>query len=73
MRSSRVLRSRLRQRVLVTLKDGAAFDGVLFDQDDRAIVLRDSSAVGAGENRTNLPLDGEVILLLPDISYMQRT
>lgn len=70
---SRVLRSRMRERFLVTTKDGAAFSGVLFEQDDRALVLRDAQAIGMGENKANLPLDGEIILLLPDIAYLQRT
>lgn len=72
MSRSRVLRSRLRERFLVTTKDGAAFSGVLFSHDDKALVLRDAEAVGAGENKTNLPLDGEIIVLLSDVAYLQR-
>lgn len=72
MSRSRVLRSRLRERFLVTTKDGAAFAGVLYSHDDKALVLRDAEAVGAGENKTNLPLDGEIIVLLSDVAYLQR-
>lgn len=57
---------------MVTTKDGAAFAGILFSIDTKALVLRDSEAVGAGENKTNLPLDGEIIVLLPDVAYIQR-
>lgn len=66
------LASRMRERVVVTCKDGSSFVGLLFESDARSLVLRDASAVGAGENRTDLPLDGELVLLLADVSYLQR-
>lgn len=69
---SRVLRSRLRERFMVTTKDGAAFAGVLYSLDDRALVLRDAEAVAAADDKSNVPLDGEVILLVADVAYMQR-
>lgn len=69
---SRILRSRLRQRVLVTLKGGEGFDGVLFDADNHALVLRNASAVGMGERKTDLPVDGEVLILLADVAFVQR-
>lgn len=72
MSRSRVLRSRLRERFLVTTKDGGGFSGVLYSHDDTALVLRDAEAIGAGENKTNLPLDGEIIVLLSDVAYLQR-
>lgn len=70
--TSRILRSRLRERFLVTTKDGAAFSGILYASDDKALVLRDAQAVGAGENKTDLPLDGEIIVLVADVAYLQR-
>lgn len=69
---SKVLRSRLRDRVLVTTRDGSTFAGVLFESDDKALVLRDAEAVGAGENKTSLPLDGEIIVLMWDVAYIQK-
>lgn len=69
---SKVLRSRLREQVLVTTHDGASFSGVLFEADDKALVLRNAEAVGAGENKTNLPLDGEILVLMWDVAYIQR-
>lgn len=69
---SRVLKSRLRDRVLVTTKDGPTFDGVLFEADGNVLVLREASAVAAGENKTNLPLDGEIVLMMWDVAYIQR-
>ncbi len=72
MKRSRVLSSRFRERVLVTTKAGATFDGILYSTDRFALVLRQASAVGEGENQTDLPLDGELILLLADVAWLQR-
>lgn len=71
-RRSRVISSRLRERVVVTLKSGTAFRGVLYSHDDKALVLRETEALGAGERSTDLPIDGELIVLLPDVAYIQR-
>lgn len=62
---------RLRRRVIVTLKSGAVFGGVLFAADDRAWVLREAAAVGAGEHRANLLIDGELVVLVADVAYVQ--
>lgn len=72
MARSRILSSRFRERVAVTLKTGESFDGILYSCDRTALVLRQASAVGAGENKTDLPLDGELILLLADVAWLQR-
>lgn len=69
---TRVIASRVRERVIVTLKTGESFGGVLFSHDSKALVLRETHALGAGERSTDLPLDGELILLLPDVAYIQR-
>lgn len=69
---SRVLTSRLRERVVVTTKTGDAFDGILYSHDDKALVLRDCRAVAAGENKADLPLDGELIVLMGDVAWIQR-
>lgn len=67
-----MLSSRFRERVVVTTKSGDAFDGILYSADKSALVLRQAAAVGAGENKTNLPLDGELIVLLADVAWLQR-
>jgi hypothetical protein len=56
----------------VTLKTGESFAGVLFSHDNKALVLRETQALGAGERSTDLPLDGELIVLLPDVAYIQK-
>lgn len=67
-----VLAQRLRSRVIVTLKDGEAFDGVLFSADRTVWILRNAQAVGLGENGTNAPVDGEVLVLTADIAFAQK-
>ena len=71
MTNRRVLRSRLRRRVLVTLKAGDAFDGVLVDADAQSLVLRNASQVGVVNRGTPVPVDGEVLVLLEDVAYLQ--
>jgi small nuclear ribonucleoprotein (snRNP)-like protein len=66
------LEARYRSSVLVSCKDGATFSGVLYSSDGQALVLRNSQAVGLGDNSTNLPLDGELIVLLADVAYLQK-
>jgi hypothetical protein len=36
------------------------------------LVLREAQAIGAGENQADLPLDGEQIVLLDNVDYIQR-
>lgn len=69
---SRVLSSRFREPVIVTTKTGDAFGGVLYSADSKALVLRDARAIGAGDRSTDLPLDGELLILLPDVAWIQR-
>lgn len=69
---SKIITSRLRERVVVTLKTGETFGGVLYSHDSKALVLRETTALGAGERQTDLALDGELIVLLPDVAYIQR-
>jgi hypothetical protein len=67
-----VLRRRTLKRLIVTLKSGAAFDGVLFDHDSEAWVLRNAVAVAQGENGRDLVVDGELVLMVNEIDFAQR-
>ena len=69
---SRVLRSRMRSQVLVTTHENTSFSGVLWESDDRVLVLRNAAAVKAGPDQSNLPLDGELVLPWLDVAYIQR-
>jgi hypothetical protein len=68
----RLLRERLCDKVVITLKTGPSFSGVLFKVDDRAVILRDTQALGAAHNGDHLAVDGELVLFRTDIEYLQR-
>lgn len=67
----RLLRSRLRETVVVTLKSKASFRGVLFEVDDRTVVLRDAEALDPSDG-ARIKVDGEMVLARGDVEYMQR-
>lgn len=64
-----LLVSRLRKEVVVTLKSGSAFRGLLAAADRDAVVLVSATFVKAAEA---VPVDGEVIVLRADIDFLQR-
>lgn len=68
----RVVASRLRHRVVVTLKDGASFAGLLWEADQRVWVLRQAEALAAGDRNTDVPVDGEILLMIAEFAYVQK-
>lgn len=71
MRGGRVLRARVRRRAVVTLKSGATFEGIVTEADGQALVLHQAVAVAMGERSSNVTVDGEAVLLLADVAYLQ--
>lgn len=69
-RADRLIRSHFRERYLVTLQDGTAFDGLLLDADATTIVLADAQQVAANGDR--LQVDGQIWLPRSGVAYMQR-
>jgi small nuclear ribonucleoprotein (snRNP)-like protein len=65
-----LLAGRLRRRVIVNLKDGQAFGGVLFDADRDVVILRNAESINGRDDR-NLPVDGEVVILRSDVAWLQ--
>lgn len=65
-----LLEQRLRELVVVTLKTGAAFRGVLVDADDKVWVLRNAEALSADQRP--VPVDGEVVILVADVAYANK-
>lgn len=66
-----VLKTRLHYRVIVTLKSGAAFQGVLWEQDRQALILRDAEAI-PGSNQQTVPVDGELLVFVADVDFIQK-
>lgn len=69
--SAGLLADRRRKQVLITLKSGEAFSGVLFAVDRDAVVLREAVAVAYGAKAENVTVDGEAVLLRSDVAYLQ--
>lgn len=67
---SRILTDRQRTVVVVTTKDGHSYRGVLFDFDRTCLVLRNTEALDIPEGP--LPVDGELLLLWPDVAFVNR-
>jgi small nuclear ribonucleoprotein (snRNP)-like protein len=65
-----VLDERLLDYVVVTLKSGTTFAGVLYAEDSGAVVLCKAEHVQRDGSR--LPADGEVVVLRSDIDFIQR-
>lgn len=65
----RLLRQRLRRNVIVTLKDGQSFGGVLYEVDSESFVLRNAEAFG--DRGAKVGVDGEVLILRADVAYVQ--
>jgi small nuclear ribonucleoprotein (snRNP)-like protein len=64
-----VVHARVKHRVIVTLKSGQAFTGVLIEADRHAVVLRGVTVVDrAGDI---VPVDGEVVCLTAEVDYFQ--
>lgn len=66
------VQTRMRSKVVVTLKSGETFGGVLWEHDARAMVLRGAYLIGAAERGESLPVDGELLLYVVDVAYWQK-
>lgn len=64
-RLDRLVRKELRRRCVVTCKNDDVFTGVLFDADDRAVVLVDA-VTPAGDK-----VDGQLLILRADVAFVQ--
>jgi hypothetical protein len=70
MRRDRLLRQHLRERFIVTLKSGDAFDGLLDEHDESTVELLDPHVVKP--DGTLRAVDGRLYLPRTEIAYMQR-
>jgi small nuclear ribonucleoprotein (snRNP)-like protein len=67
----RLVRSRMREDVIVTMTTGDAFRGILYAADGRTFILRDAKTLTDSSGRP-VPVDGELILDRTRIDYFQR-
>lgn len=66
-----LLRTRLKAVVLVELKSGETFKGVLAGCDRRTVVLRNVEAIPS-ERAAPMVVDGELLIPRLDVKFMQR-
>ena len=66
------VRRLLKERVVVTLKSGEGFDGVLYRADRRSWELVQATALGVGERGGNAPVNGLLVLPTENVAYCQR-
>jgi hypothetical protein len=59
----------VRERVMVTMKSKAAFDGVLWESSPRGLVLVQATAM---TETGAIPVDGELFLFVGDVAYIQK-
>ena len=69
MRRDRLLRTLLRERFIVTLTTGEAFDGLLDRFDDKHLEFVDTHAV---TEQRPVRVDGRMYLPRERVAYMQR-
>lgn len=68
-RTDRLVRGVLRERFVLTLRGGEAFDGLLVDADPKTFRLVSAWAVD-GKNRVTV--DGELFIPRDQVLYMQK-
>lgn len=66
-----LFRQRLRRQVIVTLKTGESFAGILFDVDKELLVLRKAHMLDVPAAGDRAPVDGEVLVLRDEVSFLQ--
>lgn len=67
--TDRVLNHLARETVVLTMKDGRAFRGVLFATDARTVVLQQAFLLSQD---APVAIDGQLVIARGDISYLQR-
>jgi len=63
------MRQVLRDRFVATLRDGASFEGLLVDADEKTFRFADAWALD-GKNRVSV--DGELFLPRGEVLYLQK-
>jgi small nuclear ribonucleoprotein (snRNP)-like protein len=68
-----LLRTRLREEVVVVLRDDSTFQGLLYACDARTVVLRRATLQAPpGSGGAPTPVDGELLVHRSEIHYLQR-
>lgn len=60
-----------RETVIVNLKSGRSFRGVLWQRTGGFLVLKHAQTIGRGPDGGLVPVDGEVLVPFGDIEFVQ--
>lgn len=71
-RTGYVLRQSIKERVIVTLKTGEGFDGILFWADGKTWELVQAKALGVGHQGADVPVNGTLLIPAANVAYCQR-
>lgn len=71
MLGGHILRQKTHQAVIVTLKSGETFRGVLFDKDRHGLELRTAGLVEARSDAQFVAADGSLFLRWENVAYCQ--
>lgn len=72
MARDRIVRSKVKKMVVVSLENGEGFRGILFDSDRESLLLRDAFALEAnGSDRVPVGADGEMLFRWAKVAYCQ--
>lgn len=69
-RADRIVKKYVRDRFVVTMKDGQTWNGLLTDADTVTLSLADVQAISPDGSRVKA--DGEIFLPRADVAYMQK-
>lgn len=69
LRRDRLVRQALRERFLATMRDGATFDGLLVEADERTFRFANASII---KGNSRVSVDGELFLPRSEVLYLQR-
>jgi hypothetical protein len=67
-----VMRRTVKERVIVTLKTGEGFDGILFWADGKTWELVQAKALGVGDRGADVPVNGTLLIPAANVAYCQR-
>lgn len=70
LKRDRLVRQVLKERFVVTLRDGSSFDGLLLDADEKTFRFGDAQAIDARSARARV--DGELFIPRAEVLYLQK-
>jgi small nuclear ribonucleoprotein (snRNP)-like protein len=70
---TRLFMSLVKERLVITLKNGETFEGLLIEHDRKVVKLVEARALTiSGGGNPSAPIDGELYLIRSEVNYMQR-